>query len=148
MFVFYHLDDLILLHRLQVLSRIAATGVNVLIPALKEADYSPVYWQQLREIAARGIITIKEQEIPMDFILEHQVVHRRAGRSLLMLLHFCLSEHAILVANEDDVFVRALCTALKVPVYSLEDFNIATINNKMYFEFMAELKKEQAARLN
>ncbi|RYE27466.1 MAG: hypothetical protein EOP45_01135 [Sphingobacteriaceae bacterium] len=148
MFVFYHLDDLILLHRLQVLGRIAATGVSLLVPALKEADYSPVYWQQVKEIAAKGIITIKEQEMPIGFIHQHQPTFRYAGRSLLMLLHFCLAEQAIMVVNEDDLFVQQLCGALKVPVYSLEDFNTATINNKMYFEFMAEIKKEQTSRLN
>lgn len=146
MFVFYHLDDLILLHRLQVLRRIAATGVKLLIPALSEADYSVSYWVQVREIAAQEIIVIQEHEMPIEFIQNHEPANRLAGRSLLMLMHFCLQEHAVLVANEDDHFVRNLCGVFKVPVYSLAEFNAATINNNEYFEFMAEIKKERMIR--
>lgn len=146
MFVFYHLDDLILLHKLQVLRRIAATGVKLLIPALSEANYSAVYWQQIRDIADQDIITIQEQVMPLDFIKQHESSNRLAGKSLLTLLHFCLTEHAVLVANEDDTFVNQLCTVFKVPVYTLAEFNAATINNKEYFEFMAEIKKEQALK--
>lgn len=141
MFVFYHLDDLLLLHRLQVLRRISATGVKLLVPALREADYSPSYWQQIKEIAGQKVIVMQEQEMPMEFICKHEPANRLAGRSLLMLIHFCLAEHAVLVANEDDNFVKTLCSKFKVPVYSLEEFNAATINNKEYFEFMAEMKK-------
>lgn len=146
MFVFYHLDDLILLHRLQVLRRIAATGVKLLVPALSEADYSASYWVQVREIATQEIIVIQEQEMPIEFIQKHEPANRLAGRSLLMLMHFCLQEHAVLVANEDDHFVRSLCERFKVPFYSLAEFNAATINNKEYFEFMAEIKKERMIR--
>jgi len=146
MFVFYHLDDLILLHKLQVLRRIAATGVKLLIPALREANYSASYWQQIREIADQGIVTIQEHVMPLDFIQKHEPDNRLAGKSLLMLIHFCLNEHAVLVANEDDVFINQLCGAFKVPVYTLGEFNSATINNKEYFEFMAEIKKEQALK--
>lgn len=146
MFVFYHLDELLLLHRLRVLERIAATGVKILVPALSEADYSPAYWQQLREIDGKGTLTIREQEMPLEFIQKHEPENRLAGRSLLMLMHFCLKEQSVLVGNEEDLFIQNLCAAFKIPFYTLAEFNTATINNKEYFEFIAELKKEKIIR--
>ena len=143
MFVFYDLNDLILLHRLQVLGRITATGVNIVVPALREASYSVTYWMQIKRIAECGHLIIKDQEMPLKFISENERKFRMAGRSLLMLLHFCLVEHAILVLNDEDELIKQLCAELGVQFYTLHDFNIATINNKEYFDFITEIKKEQ-----
>nr|WP_294899666.1 hypothetical protein [uncultured Pedobacter sp.] len=134
---------MILLDKLQVLGRISATGVKILVPALREANYSPFYWRSVKEIDRKGLIIIKEQDMPSAFILKHESMNRSAGRSLLMLIHFCLVEHSILIINEEDTFIKNICETFKVQVYSLGEFNIATINNKEYFDFMEDIKKER-----
>lgn len=144
MFVFYRLDDLILLNRLQILSRIAETGVKILVPSLSEANLSAVYWATIKSIARKGTIQIKDHNIPLEFFAEHEAYNKFAGKGLLMLAHFCSVENSILIINDEDLFVKKLFLDLGLQTYSLEEFNKATINNQEYFEFMMEIKKEQS----
>jgi hypothetical protein len=147
MFVFYNLYDLVLLHRLQVIQRITETGAKIFVPAIWAADHSAPFWSRITEMSDRGLIKIKDSDDCLfDFIAINEPANPLAGKPLLALVHFCKRENAVLIVNEDEVLIQEICRKLDLKTCSMDEFNKATINNIEYFEFMAEIKREQIIR--
>lgn len=144
MFVFYNLYDLVLLHRLQVIQRVIETGVKIMVPAIKETDYSAGFWMRIADMADKTLVDIKDSDNTcFDFVSENEPAYKSAGKSLLALIHFCIQENAVLIVNGEESFILEVCLGLGLETCSLDEFNQVTINNKEYFEFMAEMKREQ-----
>jgi len=147
MFVFYHLQDFILLERLQLLKLIAEKGFIISMSQLVLCDYSPQINGQIENIAQKGLVEIREQDDTVyDFIENNNEKYPASGRSLLALLHFCKNGNYTLVVDSEDVFVVQFANLFSVPTCTLLDFYRSTINDEKYIEFIMELKKESVIK--
>lgn len=141
MFVFYEMNDLILLNTCRILQNIEAP---ILVSANKLKNHVSHTIVRVKEIRDKGLITIKDQDDDcFDFVRSNSKRYPAAGNSLLALFHFCRQEHAILIVDEEELLVREMANAFDIKVNSLDEFNLATINNIEYFEFINEMKKEK-----
>lgn len=144
MFVFYDIEELILMDRLKLLKVMADNGHAFVVPEMRLLSYS--YRKQLviSEIAKRGFIQIVDQNNSLaDFIEEHESTFPYAGKSLLALIHYCQTESAIFVLDDKNSLPFLVAEAFAIPTFSLEEFYANTVQEEKYYQFIMELKKEQ-----
>ncbi|OJW81532.1 MAG: hypothetical protein BGO69_09105 [Bacteroidetes bacterium 46-16] len=147
MFVFYHLQDFILLEKLQLLKLIAEKSFIISISQLVLSDYSTHINRQIEGIAQKGLVEIREQDDSVyDFVESNNEKYPASGRSLLALLHFCKSGNYTLVVDTEDVIVAQFASLFSVPICTLLDFYRSTINDEKYIEFIMELKRESVIK--
>lgn len=143
MFVFYQVQDFILLEKLQLLKLIAEKGFIISISQLVLCDYSTLINMQIENIAQKGHVEIGEQEDSVfEFVESNNEKYPELGRSLLALLHFCKTGNYTLVVEASEVIVTQFANLFSVSTCTLLDFYRSTINDEKYIEFIMELKKE------
>jgi hypothetical protein len=143
MFVFYHIEDLILLERLQLLKLITDKGFKIYASQLIRGGYLNQTCWQVENIAQKGLIEIKEQDSSVyDFVEKYNEEYPASGRSLLALIHFCKIENYTLVLDANELIVQQLAEAFSVATCTLIDFYKDTIEDDKYIKFITELKKE------
>lgn len=144
MFVFYDIEDLILMDRLRLLKVVTDNGYDIVVPEMRLLSYSYKKRTAINEIAKKGLITITEQKDSLsDFIEEHEDRCVSAGKSLLGLIHFCTTENAILVLNDKKCLPFAIANDFSIGIFSLEEFYLQAVKEEKYYKFIMELKKEE-----
>lgn len=145
MFVFYDLNDLILLDTLHLTEQLYDNQVAVLVSEMKLQNHAHTTEQRIRKIAEKGYLKIiPSDDSTFQFVISNCKVYRSAGKQLLGLIHFCKCHHAVLIVDEGNTYVRGLADTFNIPVFSLREFNKATLNNTEYIEFMMEVKKQKS----
>ncbi|WP_316844988.1 hypothetical protein [Pedobacter psychrodurus] len=146
MFTFYDTNDLLLLQKVSILSNIE---VPILVCNAKLKRHNGQVIAQVRSLHDKGLVSIKEtSDIGFEFVLEHRRTYRALGNSFLEMIHMCISHSTTIVVNDDETMVRSLAKLFKINVFTMEEFNQATVNNKEYFEFINEIKRERDRRIN
>lgn len=141
MYVFYDVQDLVLLEKLQLVKLITEKGFCIKVSQLRLNDYTGKMVRQIQALANKKMIEIIDQKIEVfEFVEEQDEVHISAGKSLLGLIHFCKSEGLILVVDEKETMVNELADLFSVSRSTLTDFYKETINDEKYINFMMELK--------
>jgi hypothetical protein len=146
MFTFYDLNDLLLLNNVQLLPRL---GVPILIPRgkLKRHEFATV--KRIEGIADKGYVKIFElDDEGFAFVIENRRSYRSESHSFLEMLYMCKSTNSAIVAEEDEHTVRAAAHDFGLNVYTMDEFNTATINNKEYFDFINEIKLERRRKMD
>lgn len=142
-FVFYDIEELILLDRLRLLKIVAENGHGIIMPEMRLHSYSYIKRIHIQEIMKKGLIKICDQKDCLtDFIEEHDSVYSYAGKSLLALIHFCKTEDAVLVIDDKDTLPCEIANEFSVSVLSLEEFYRRSIKDEKYYRFLVELRKE------
>jgi len=144
MFVFYDIEELILLDRLRLLKVVTHNGYDIVVPEMRLSSYSYAKRIAINEIAKTGQIKISEQKDSLsDFIEENEERYISAGKSFLGLIHFCKTESAILVLNNKECLPFAIANEFSIGIFSLEEFYQQAVKEEKYFKFIMELKKEE-----
>lgn len=144
MFVFYDIEDLILLDWLRLLKVVTDNGYDIVIPEMRLLSYSFAKRVAINEIAKKGQLTIAEQKDSLsDFIEENEEKYVSAGKSLLGLIHFCKTENAILVLNNKNCLPFNIANDFSIGIFSLEEFYQQAVKEEKYYKFIMELKKEE-----
>lgn len=140
MFVFYEIPDMHLLHLVKVLDKL---DVPILVPEGLLKRYEPAAQSRSRALHEQGLILIKTlDDNGYDFVNKHRKNFRALGESLLELYYLCIAENATLIVNDDETLVREHAEIFGVSVCTLNEFNLATVNNKERFDFINEMKME------
>jgi hypothetical protein len=145
MFVFYDIDDLLMLHALRLLPSI---NVPILVAEGKLQFHTYTTNAKIRDLSNSGLVTlIPLDDLGYEFVAMNRKKYSAAGCPLLEVLYMCHSQNAVLIVEENESFIRTLANVFQVEMITLDEFNTATINNKEYFEFINEMKKDKQ-RLN
>lgn len=141
MFVFYDIQDLMLLQLTRLLPSIS---VPILVADGILKYHSPPVPERVKMLEKDGLIQlISLDDAGYKFVQGNRRKYRQAGCSLLEVFYMCLSHKAILIVGEEETLIRSLAKELKIKTFTMEEFNRATVNNKEYFEFINELRKEK-----
>ncbi|HWB26305.1 MAG TPA: hypothetical protein VG738_12530 [Chitinophagaceae bacterium] len=142
MFVFYRIEDFILLEKLQLIKLIVERGFVIQLPQLRLGNFGFNKCRQLETLAEKGMIEIKEERSDVFcFVEKYNVIYRGAGRSLLALLYFCQTEKSIFIVDENETMIRGLAKEMNIQTCSLIEFYKDTLNDEKYLPFIIEIKK-------
>jgi len=141
MFVFYDINDLMLLQLTKLLPSI---NVPILIAEGMLRYHSHPIPDRVKMLEKDGLVQIKPlDEEGYKFVLNNKKNYRQAGCALLEVFHMCQTHNAILIVGEEETLIRSLATQLGIKTFTMDEFNQSTVNNKEYFEFINEIKKEK-----
>ncbi|TKB99147.1 hypothetical protein [Pedobacter cryophilus] len=139
------MTDLLLLQLTKVLPSL---NVPILVAKgkLKYHNNNTIY--KINDLGDKGLIVIKElDDEGYEFVLSNRKEFAAAGSALLEIFYLCKTNNAILIVDEEEILIRDFANKLQVRTSTLDEFNQVTVNNKEYFEFINEMKKDKQ-RLN
>lgn len=141
MFTFYDINDLLLLHLTRILPSI---DVPILVAEGKLKRHMSQVIMRVRDIQQKGLVKIISLDDPgFDFVLTHRKQYRAAGTSVLEMFYMCKTNHATIVLDQEESMIRSLASTFGVNVCTLDEFNLATVNNQEYFQFIIDMKKDR-----
>jgi len=141
MFTFYDINDLLLLHLARILPSI---DVPILVAEGKLKRHVAQVIMRVKDIQQKGLVNIISLDDPgFDFVLTNRKQYRAAGSSVLEMFYMCKTNHATIVVDQDETMIRDLANTFGINVCTLDEFNLATVNNQEYFQFINEMKKER-----
>ena len=141
MFAFYDLNDLLLLHLARIL---ASIDVPILVPEGKLKRHNGQVNVRVKDLQQKGLVSIIPLDDPgFDFVLTNRRQYRAAGNSVLEMIYMCKTKHVTMVVDQDELMIRTLASNFGVNVCTLDEFNLATVNNPEYFQFINDMKKDR-----
>lgn len=142
-YLFYDIQHLIMLERLKLLRAIADGGYRMIISEFRLAYYSGIMQRQLRSIIESGTMELLDQgEGAGEFLAEYADTFAHAGNGVLLLMHLCKTENAVLIVEGEESLIAELADFFSVPTMTLVEFYTQTIKDERYRSFLLNIKEK------
>lgn len=123
---------------------IQSLDVPILVAKGKLKRHDPPIVKRIEGLDEKGYVSIRElDDLGMEFVLRHRKEYRAVGNSFLEMIYMSKSNNATIIVDVDEKMIRNVAKLFEINVCTLNEFNLATVNNTEYFEFINEMKKER-----
>lgn len=136
MFVFYDIEYLCLLHKLQQLEMIAEDGYKIFVPILQLENYSGEVKLDMQHCHDKGYLKLISDDGFESFLKRNILNNSFFGLGFLFQLHCCIENNLILVMDNNNLAQLQLCEKLGVKTTTIKEFTKSVIRNEQYYNFL------------
>ncbi|WP_111308031.1 hypothetical protein [Confluentibacter sediminis] len=138
MFVFYDIEYLCLLHKLQQLQVIAEDNYEIYVPLLQLENYSGDVKLDIQQCHNKGFLKFiyDDDNGFLPFLNKHELNNSFFGTGFLYQLYCCMRKDLILIIDNHNIAQVQLCNKLKIKTITVEDFTKTVIKNEQYYNFL------------
>ncbi len=136
MFIFYDIECICFLNKLQQLELIAADGYEIYVPLLQLENYSESVKTEVQLCQEKGFLKYITSDVFQSFLEKNNLVYSHLGKGFLFLLHCCLENNLVLVINKNNFTQNEICERLGIKTISIKDFSKEVIRNEKYYDFL------------
>lgn len=140
MFVFYDIEYLYLLHKLQQLQIIAEDGYEVFVPILQLENYSGDVKLDVQHCHDEGYLKLISNDGFESFLQRNILNDSFFGLGFLFQLHCCIENNLVLVIDSHNISQLRLCENLGVKTTTIKEFTKTVIRNEQYYHFLMSNK--------
>jgi len=136
MFIFYDIEYLCLLQKLQQLQIIAEDNYEIFVPLLQLENYSGEVKLNIQQCHDKGYLKLISNDGFDRFLNENILNNSFFGMGFLYQLHCCIEKNLILVIDHHNIAQTQLCHGLGIKTTTIKEFTKTVIRNEQYYNFL------------
>jgi hypothetical protein len=141
LYVFYDIQQMMMLHQLQLLRQIVDDGNSIITSDLRLSYYSNQKQHQVKHLAEAGLVAMVEHDDDLaNFMDRYRDTYSYAGEGVLFLMHLCRCQNCILIIDEAELLVTDIAAYFGVRTMPLKEFFNQRVKDPRYFEFILALQ--------